>query len=299
MQETLQLIETRRDEFVDLSRIGFDDKKVYESVHRADTIGIFQIESAAQMQTVVRLKPESLQEMAYEVAAVRPGVGVNNGVSQFIRRYRYGAREEYVHERERPALERTLGVILYQDQVNELAMHVAGFRPKKADDLRRAFGRKNNQGLLKRYWEEFRDGAAANGVPEDAAREIFAKFSGQYMFPESHAYAFGVTAYQMAWLKYHYPLEFYVAIFNQQPMGFYNLETLKEDARRHRIRVLEPGRQREHGEMHGGGRRLLHAGAPQREGDGPGRRGRRHRSARARGSVPQPRGRHAPHRSAA
>ena len=240
MQETLQLIEARRDELVDLSRIGFDDKKVYESIHRADTVGIFQIESAAQMQTVVRLRPESLQEMAYEVAAVRPGVGVNNGVSQFIRRYRYGAREEYVHERERPALERTLGVILYQDQVNELAMHVAGFRPKRADDLRRAFGRKNNEGLLKRYWEEFRDGAAANGVPEDAARRIFAKFSGQYMFPESHAYAFGVTAYQMAWLKYHYPLEFYVAIFNQQPMGFYNLETLKEDARRHRIRVLNP-----------------------------------------------------------
>ncbi|MDP6403130.1 MAG: OB-fold nucleic acid binding domain-containing protein, partial [SAR202 cluster bacterium] len=109
-----------------------------------------------------------------------------------------------------------------------------------ADDLRRAFGRKNNQGLLKRYWEEFRDGAAANGVPEDAAHKIFGKFSGQYMFPESHAYAFGVTAYQMAWLKYYYPLEFYVAIFNQQPMGFYNLETLKEDAKYHGIRPLNP-----------------------------------------------------------
>ena len=240
MQEALQLIEEHRGEFVDLSRIRFDDMTVYDSIHKADTIGIFQIESAAQMQTVVRLKPESLQEMAYEVAAVRPGVGINNGVSQFIERYRRGVDWEYDHEAEAPALERTLGIILFQDQVNELAVHIAGFSPKKADDLRRAFSRKNNEGLLKRYWEEFRDGAAANGVPEEVAKKIFGKFSGQYMFPESHAYAFGITAYQMAWMKYYYPLEFYVAIFNQQPMGFYNLETLKEDAKHHSIRVLNP-----------------------------------------------------------
>ena len=240
MQEALQLIEERNGKFIDLSRIDFDDQRVYESIHKADTIGIFQIESAAQMQTVVRLKPQNLQEMAYEVAAVRPGVGINNGVSQFIERYRHNAKVEYVHDREIPALERTLGIILFQDQVNELAVHVAGFGLKKADDLRRTFSRKNNEGLLKQYWEEFREGAAANGVPEEAAKKIFGKFSGQYMFPESHAYAFGITAYQMAWMKYYYPLEFYVAIFNQQPMGFYNLETLKEDAKHHSIRVLNP-----------------------------------------------------------
>ena len=100
--------------------------------------------------------------------------------------------------------------------------------------------RKNNKGLLKTFWERFREGAAKKGVPEQAAKKIFGKFSGQYMFPESHAFAFGITAYQMSWLKYHYPLEFYVAIFNQQPMGFYNLETLKEDAKRHGIKVLKP-----------------------------------------------------------
>ena len=240
MQDALQLIEERKGGVIDLSRIDFDDQQVYGSIHKADTIGIFQVESAAQMQTVVRLRPENLQEMAYQVAAVRPGVGVNDGVTLFIERYRHGAKVEYVHPTERPALERTLGIILFQDQVNELAVHVAGFGLKKADDLRRAFGRKNNEGLLRQYWEEFRDGAASNGVPEEAARKIFDKFSGQYMFPESHAYAFGITAYQMAWMKYYYPLEFYVAIFNQQPMGFYNLETLKEDAKHHGIKVLNP-----------------------------------------------------------
>ena len=186
------------------------------------------------------LRPNNLQEMAYEVAAVRPGVGINHGVSQFIERYRGEVEWNYDHPTETKALERTRGIILYQDQVNELAVEVAGFSYTDGDNLRRAFSRKNNKGLLTTYWEKFRDGAAKNGVPEETARKIFGKFSGQYMFPESHAYAFGITAYQMSWLKYHYPLEFYVAIFNQQPMGFYNLETLKEDAKHHSIKVLNP-----------------------------------------------------------
>ena len=104
----------------------------------------------------------------------------------------------------------------------------------------RAFSRRNNKDLLEMYWERFRQGAAERDVPESAARKIFGKFSGQYMFPESHAYAFGITAYQMAWLKRYSPLEFFVAIFNQQPMGFYSLETLKEDAKRHGVDVLNP-----------------------------------------------------------
>ena len=240
MQEALELVEKRTGNFIDLSQIDFSDQDVYDSIHRADTIGIFQIESAAQMQTVVRLRPNDLHEMAYEVAAVRPGVGVNNGVSQFIQRYRGKVEWDYDHPTEKKALERTLGIILYQDQVNELAVEVAGFSYKDGDSLRRAFSRKNNQGLLEAYWEKFRDGAAEKGVSEEIARKIFGKFSGQYMFPESHAYAFGITAYQMSWLKYHHPLEFYVAIFNQQPMGFYNIETLKEDAKRHGIEVLNP-----------------------------------------------------------
>ena len=240
MQQALELVENRTGRFIDLSRIDFDDPEVYAAIHRADTIGIFQIESAAQMQTVTRLKPRNLREMAYEVAAVRPGVGINRGVTEFIARYRHGADWDYDHPLERAALERTRGVILYQDQVNELAVSVAGFSYAEADNLRRAFGRSNNARLLSMYMNKFIDGAAGRGVSEDAARAIFGKFSGQYMFPEAHAVAFGVTAYQMAWVKLHHPLEFYVALFDQQPMGFYNLETLKEDAKRHSISVLNP-----------------------------------------------------------
>ncbi|MDA0264412.1 MAG: DNA polymerase III subunit alpha [Chloroflexi bacterium] len=240
MQECLLLIEEREGNYIDLSRIDFNDRAVYESMHQADTIGIFQVESAAQMQTVPRIKPWNLTDMAYEVGAVRPGVGVNDGVTQFIQRRSEGIPWDYDHPLEQRALERTLGIILFQDQVNQVAMDVAGFTSLEADQLRRAFGKRNNDAMIQHYWEKFRSGAAGLGVSEDAAQRIFKKFNGHYMFPESHAFAFGATAYHMAWLKYYHPLEFYVAIFNQQPMGFYNTETLKEDARRHGITVLNP-----------------------------------------------------------
>ncbi|MFC1872815.1 OB-fold nucleic acid binding domain-containing protein, partial [Chloroflexota bacterium] len=135
---------------------------------------------------------------------------------------------------------RTLGVVLFQDQVNQLAIDVAGFAPGEADRLRRAFGRKHNTELIEQYRQRFLAGAAQKGIGENSAEKVFSKFNGLYMFPESHAFAFGVTAYQAAWLKRYYPLEFFVAIFNQQPMGFYNLETLKEDAKRHGVGVLNP-----------------------------------------------------------
>ena len=240
MQEAVRLIEERTGELLDLSQIDFEDEGVYAMMHRADTIGIFQIESAAQMQTITRIKPRNLVDMAFEVAAVRPGVGANDGVSEFIRR-RTANIERYEHPLEAPALRRTRGVVLFQDQFNELAVHVAGFSPTEAEEFRRAHGRLDEQeSILAYWWPRFRDGAHGRGVDEATAARIFAKFNGHYMFPESHAYAFGVTAYQMAWLKYHYPLEFYVGLFNEQPMGFYNLETLKEDAKRHGVPVLNP-----------------------------------------------------------
>jgi error-prone DNA polymerase len=207
---------------------------------KGDTIGIFQVESAAQMQTITRLRPRNLLDMAHEVGAVRPGVGVNHGVQEYLARRSKRKPVTYDHPLEQRALERTLGVVLFQDQVNQLAIDVAGFAPSEADRLRRAFGRKHNDELIEQYHQKFIAGARERHPDVEAAEKVFKKFNGQYMFPESHAFAFGVTAYQASWLKYYYPLEFFVAIFNQQPMGFYNLETLKEDARHHGITVLNP-----------------------------------------------------------
>ncbi len=239
MQDILNLIEIRTGQYIDLTRINFNDCNVYESMHDGDTIGIFQIESAAQIQTIKRIKPNNLVDMAYEVACVRPGVGVNDGVSKFIRR-RNGEAWQFDHPLEESALKKTLGVILFQDQVNKLAMEVGGFSEVQADELRRAFGWKRSDSIINEYRKDFISGARLKGVNTNIAIKIFEKFNGQYMFPESHAFAFGITAYHMAWLKYYYPLEFYVALFNQQPMGFYNLETLKEDAKRHNVFVLNP-----------------------------------------------------------
>lgn len=240
MTEALQLIRKRSEEPVDLSRIDFDDKEVYEQIHNADTIGIFQIESAAQMQTVVRLRPKNLEEMAWEVGAVRPGVGVNDGVSMLLRRHLGQEDVTYDHDLEEPALERTLGVPLFQDQLAELAVHVAGMTHIEGDRMRRAFTHRNSERLTAQWREKFIQRAMNRGVPLESAEKIFGKFHGLYQFPEAHAYAFGITAFQMSWLKHHHTLEFFVAIFNNQPMGFYNLETLKEDAKRHDIGILPP-----------------------------------------------------------
>jgi error-prone DNA polymerase len=240
LQEAVELIKKSTGKRIDLSRIDFEDKAVYDMLCKGDTIGIFQVESAAQMQTITRLCPRNLLDMAHEVAAVRPGVGVNNGVQEYLLRRLKKKPVAYDHLLEKRALERTLGIILFQDQVNQLAIDVAGFNPNKADQMRRAFGRRHNDELIKQFHQTFMEGARNRGVSESAAENIFKKFNGQYMFPESHAFAFGVTAYQASWLKYHYPLEFFVGLYNQQPMGFYNLETLKEDARRHGIQILNP-----------------------------------------------------------
>lgn len=240
LYDAVDLIKQRTGERIDLSRIDFEDAAVYDMLCRGDTIGIFQVESAAQMQTITRLRPRNLLDMAHEVGAVRPGVGVNHGVQEYLARRSGRKSVTYDHPLEKRALERTLGVVLFQDQVNQLAIDVAGFAPSEADRLRRVFGRKHNEELIERYRQRFLEGASSKGVSECAAQKIFKKFNGLYMFPESHAFAFGVTAYQSASLKFHYPLEFFVSIFNQQPMGFYNLETLKEDAKRHGISVLNP-----------------------------------------------------------
>ena len=187
------------------------------------------------------MKSRNLLDLAYQVALIRPGVGVQgSAVSQFVERYRHGAPWDYDHPLEKRALERGCGVIVWQEQVVQLVMDVAGFTAAQADELRRAFARPNNAHLLEGHWQRFQEGAQRNGVPEDAARRVFAKLNGQYMFPESHSHAFAVTAYQAAWLKRYHPVEFFVSLVNNQPMGFYPVETLKQDARRFGVPFLNP-----------------------------------------------------------
>lgn len=240
LEEALRLIEERCGETPDLSRIDYEDPEVYDMLSGGDTIGVFQVESAAQRQTIVRLRPRSLYDLALEVACVRPGVGVQGGVRSFLRRRQGLEPVTYLHPLEEEVLSRTLGVVLFQDQVNGLAMAVGGLSPAEAEEFRRSFSRRHNQGLIEYWRHRFLEGAERKGVPREAAEAIFARFSGEYMFPESHAVAFAVTAYQLAWLKRHYPAQFYCSLLNAQPMGFYDLESIKEDARRHGVRVLPP-----------------------------------------------------------
>ena len=239
MQQAVRLVRDRTGVEPDLSRIDYREQGVFDDLGRGDTVGVFQVESAAQMQTIVRMRPRNIYDLALEVAAVRPGVGANGGVSEFLRR-RGGLVWDYDHLLERNALERSLGVIMFQDQVVQIGMDVGGFSAAEADKMRRAFGRRNGKALVETYRKRFLSGAAERGVPTETAEAIFGKFNPHYMFPEGHALAFAFTAYQMAWLRRHYPLEFYVGLFNEQPMGFWDLDTLKQDARRLGLRVAHP-----------------------------------------------------------
>ena len=241
IEEALDLIEAAEGRRPDISRIDPDDPAVYDMINAGHAKGVFLLQSPAQLKMAQRLKSRNLLDLAYQVALIRPGVGVQgSAVSQFVERYRRGASWDYDHPLERRALERGYGVIVWQEQVVQLIMDVAGFTAAEADEVRRAFARPNSAHLVAMHGERFVQGARRNGVPEETARRIFAKVNGHYMFPESHSHAFAVTAYQAAWLKRHHPLEFFVALMNNQPMGFYPLETLKEDARRFGIPSSTP-----------------------------------------------------------
>ena len=241
IEEALDLIEAREGRRPDLGRISADDPSVYDMINQGKSKGVFLLQSPAQLKMAQRLKSRNLLDLAYQVALIRPGVGVQgSAVSQFVERYRHGASWEYGHPLEERALERGCGVIVWQEQVVQLIMDVAGMTAAQADEIRRAFARPNNEHLIAMHRRRFLEGAQGNGVPEETAEKIFAKINGQYMFPESHSHAFAVTAYQAAWLKRYYPLEFFVSLVNNQPMGFYPVETLKQDARRCGIPFLGP-----------------------------------------------------------
>ena len=241
LDEALDLIGQRSGARPDLSQISPQDDGVYDLINAGQAKGVFLLQSPAQLKMGQRLKSRQLLDLAYQVALIRPGVGTQgSAVSQFVERYRHGAEWEYEHPLEQRALERGYGVIVWQEQVVQLIMDVAGMTSAEADEVRRAFAKPNNERLIKMHRARFLEGARANGVPTDAAQRIFAKINGHYMFPESHSHAFAITAYQAAWLKRYYPLEFFVSLINNQPMGFYPLETLKQDARRFGVFFLNP-----------------------------------------------------------
>src|SRR5881409_2260620 len=251
VEECVERIAVREGTSPDLSRIDFEDPAVYDRICRGDTVGLFQIESRAQIQMIRRTRPTNLEDLAVEVAIVRPGPIVGGAVNPYVRRREDQRRARATGRPYQPPLEHpllkealaeTLGVILYQDQVLQVCQALAGFTAGQAEALRRAMSRRRCRELMAGFWEEFRDGAAARGVPEQTAEHVFTQviaFS-EFGFPKSHAAAFGLLAYQSAWLRHYHPDEYYCALFNNQPMGFYSLDVLGRDAERNGVEIRLP-----------------------------------------------------------
>ncbi len=244
VEECVDQIARHTGETVDLSRIPLDDPEVYAEVQLADTVGTFQIESRAQMQMLLRTRPETLDDLTVEVALVRPGPIQGGAVHPYLhRREALRADPAYVIPYDHPLLEEplrdTLGVIVYQDQVLDVAVALAGFTQGQAEGLRRAMSRRRSREALASHWYAFRDGAAARGVDEAVANLVFEQilaFSA-FGFPKSHAAAFGLLAYQSAWLHRHHPAAFLSALLNAQPLGFYPPATLVRDGMRRGVEV--------------------------------------------------------------
>ena len=247
VEECVDAIARGRGERIDLSRIPLDDAGVYEEIQAADTVGVFQIESRAQMQMLLRTRPENLDDLTVEVALVRPGPIQGKAVHPYIE-HRQRLREDpsFVPPVDHPLLAEplrdTLGVVVFQDQVLEVAIALAGFGVGEAEGLRRAMSRKRSEEAIEAFRERFVAGAATKGVDAETANRVYDKlaaFSG-FGFPKSHAAAFGLLAYQSAWLRRNYPAEFLCALLNAQPMGFYPPATLVRDAQRRAVEVLPP-----------------------------------------------------------
>jgi error-prone DNA polymerase len=247
VEDCVVQIANLRGETIDLSRIPLDDPAVYEEIQRADTIGTFQIESRAQMQSLLRTRPETIDDLTVQVALVRPGPIQGKAVHPYID-HRQKLREDptFVPPVDHPSLaeplRETLGVVVFQDQVLEVAMALAGFSVGEAEGLRRAMSRKRSEAAIEAFRERFIEGAAARGVSAELANQVYDKlvgFSG-FGFPKSHAAAFGLLAYQSAWLRHYFPAEFLCALLNEQPMGFYPPASLVRDAQRRDVEVRPP-----------------------------------------------------------
>jgi error-prone DNA polymerase len=248
VERSVELIARTRGERIDLSQIPYDDPATYECIQNADTTGVFQIESRAQMQSLRRTRPENLQDITIQVAIVRPGPIQGGAVNPYIeRRQRMrvdpGYEVPYDHPSLEPVLRETLGTIIFQDQVLEVAIAFAGFTPGEAEGLRRAMSRKRSDAAIQAYHDRFIAGAQRkHGVDEELAERVFSMvrgFSG-FGFPKAHGAAFGLLAYQSTWLRVHYGPEFLCSLLNEQPMGFYPPDALVHEAQRRGIEVLAP-----------------------------------------------------------
>jgi error-prone DNA polymerase len=241
LHRCVKQVESFYDVTIDLGALPQEDA-VYDLLCEADTVGVFQVESRAQMATLPRIQPRTFYDIVIEVAIIRPGPIQGNAVNPYIRRRRGDEPVTYLHPRLEPILRRTLGVPLFQEQLMEMAVAVAGFSPAEADELRQAMAAKRSELRMMKLKSRFYSGMAENGITGPAADQLFdalAAFSN-FGFPESHAVSFAHLVYCSAWLKVHYPAAFLVSMLNAQPLGFWSSQSLVADAQRHGVRVRRP-----------------------------------------------------------
>ncbi|MFI9485986.1 PHP domain-containing protein [Promicromonospora sp. NPDC052451] len=237
-----EFVEEHTGEVLTLHGLPQDDELVYDLLCAADTVGVFQVESRAQMATLPRLRPRTFYDIVVEVALIRPGPIQGGSVHPYIERRRERQKVEYLHPLLENSLGRTLGVPLFQEQLMQMAIDVAGFSPKESDQLRRAMGSKRSQERMEALRERLYAGMTENKIPSEVQEEIFEKLRAfaDFGFPESHAYSFAHLVYVSSSLKVHHTAAFYAGLLAAQPMGFYSPQSLAADARRHGVRVLRP-----------------------------------------------------------
>jgi error-prone DNA polymerase len=240
LEDSLHMIRQDYGEEVDLAHLPADDSEVYATLQKADTIGMFQIESRAQMSCLPRLQPKRFYDIVVQVAIIRPGPIVGQMVNPYLQRRQGREPVSYPHPSLEPVLKRTLGVPLFQEQLLKIAMVAANFSGGEAEDLRRAMGFKRSQARMKEIEAKLRAGMERNGISREGQEQIVLAITSfaLYGFPESHAASFALIAYASAYLKCHYLAAFTAALLNNQPMGFYRPATLVKDAQRHGLKVL-------------------------------------------------------------
>ncbi len=240
IDEAVKIIGESRGVSLDLDRIPLDEPEVYDMLCCGDTLGVFQVESRAQQATLPRSRPRCFEDLVAEVAIIRPGPIQGNAVHPYLRRRQGKEKVSYPHPKLRPILEETLGVIIYQEQVIQTAIAIAGFTAGEADSLRRAMSRKRSKEAMVRLQERFLEGARQNGVGDHTARLAFRKIASfaEFGFCKAHAAALAETTYRSAWLKLHYPCQYYCALLNCQPMGFYSPEVIVNYTKRNGIEIL-------------------------------------------------------------